>query len=119
MNKFIFSLFFLFIFTLFNISYSHGPTRQKLKESVIINAKPAEVWNVIKDFGKINTWHPSISKVDSDSKNESGSVRIIYLTPINFKGISSAYNQENKYEINSKEFLNRTKNNLEIIKKKF
>ena len=83
MNKFIFSLFFLFIFTLFNNSYSHGPTRQKLKESVTINAKPEDVWNIIKDFGKINTWHPSISKVDSDSKNESGSIRTIYYSPKN------------------------------------
>ena len=78
MNKFIFSLFFLFIFTLFNNSYSHGPTRQKLKESVIINSKPEDVWNVIKDFGKINTWHPSISKVESDGKT-----RTIYYSPRN------------------------------------
>ena len=83
MNKFIFSFIFLFIFTLFNNSYSHGPTRQKLKESVTINAKPEDVWNIIKDFGKINTWHPSISKVDSDSKNESGSIRTIYYSPKN------------------------------------
>ena len=78
MNKFIFSLFFLLIFTLFNNSYSHGPTRQKIKESVTINAKPEEVWNVIKDFGKINAWHPSISKVESDGKN-----RTIYYSPRN------------------------------------
>ena len=44
---------------------------------------------------------------------------IFYLTPINFTGISSAYNQKNKYGINGEEFLKRTKNNLEIIKKKF
>ena len=76
MNKFIFSLFFLFIFTLFNNSYSHGPTRQKIKESITINAKPEDVWNVIKDFGKIDTWHPSISKVESDGKT-----RTIYYSP--------------------------------------
>ena len=81
-------LFFLYILALFFFQFtteilSHGPTRQKLKESVTINAKPEDVWNIIKDFGKINTWHPSISKVDSDSKNESGSIRTIYYSPKN------------------------------------
>ncbi len=55
-------LFFIMLFlnTLTKDVFSHGPTRQKIKESITINAKPEEVWNVIKDFGKINTWHPSI-----------------------------------------------------------
>ena len=72
----------LFIVVFINISISdilsHGPTRQKLKESITINAKPEEVWNVIKDFGKIDSWHPSISKVESDGKN-----RTIYYSPRN------------------------------------
>ena len=85
MNKFIFSLFFLFIFTLFNNSYSHGPTRQKIKESVTINAKPEDVWNVIKDFGKIDTWHPSISKVESDGKTRTIYYSLRNNTPITQK----------------------------------
>ena len=58
--------------------FSHGPTRQKIKETVTIKAKPEDVWNVIKDFDKINNWHPSISKVDSDGK-----IRTIYYSPRN------------------------------------
>ena len=58
--------------------FSHGPTRQKIKESITINAKPEDVWNVIKDFGKIDIWHPSISKVESDGK-----IRTIYYSPRN------------------------------------
>ena len=58
--------------------FSHGPTRQKVKESIIINAKSEDVWNVIKDFEKIDIWHPSISKVESDGKN-----RTIYYKPRN------------------------------------
>ena len=85
MNKFIFSLFFLFIFTLFNNSYSHGPTRQKIKESITINAKPEDVWNVIKDFGKIDTWHPSISKVESDGKTRTIYYSLRNNTPITQK----------------------------------
>ena len=78
-------LFFIILFlnTSTKDTFSHGPTRQKIKESVTINAKPEEVWNVIKDFGKINTWHPSVSKVDSDGKNENGSIRTIYYSPRN------------------------------------
>ena len=79
--RFLLYIFFL-ILTFVNLSitdgYSHGPTRQKIKESVTIKAKPEDVWNIIKDFGKIDTWHPSISKVESDGKN-----RTIYYSPRN------------------------------------
>ena len=72
-------------------------------------------------YNKISDNDESLIFLENLSKKikDLNAIPIIYLTPINFKGISSAYNQENKYEINSKEFLNRTKNNLEIIKKKF
>ena len=78
--RFISELLFVAVFINMSISdiLSHGPTRQKLKESITINAKPEEVWNVIKDFGKIDSWHPSISKVESDGKN-----RTIYYSPRN------------------------------------
>ena len=78
--RFILKLLFVAVFIYISISdiLSHGPTRQKLKESITINAKPEEVWNVIKDFGKIDSWHPSISKVESDGKN-----RTIYYSPRN------------------------------------
>ena len=73
----------LFFFQFTTEILSHGPTRQKLKETMIIKAKPEEVWNVIKDFGKIDTWHPLISKVDSDGKNEKVSIRTLYYSPKN------------------------------------
>ena len=78
--RFISKLLFVAVFINMSISdiLSHGPTRQKLKESITINAKPEEVWNVIKDFGKIDSWHPSISKVESVGKN-----RTIYYSPRN------------------------------------
>ena len=72
--------------------FSHGPTRQKLKESITINAKPEDVWNLIKDFGKIDIWHPSISKVESDGKT-----RTIYYSPRNNTPIKQkleSYNAE-------------------------
>ena len=79
--RFLLNILFLII-SLFTLStsdiFSHGPTRQKIKESVTINAKPEVVWNVIKDFEKINNWHPSISKVESDGK-----IRTIFYSPRN------------------------------------
>ena len=72
--------------------FSHGPTRQKLKESITINSKPEDVWNLIKDFSKIDAWHPSISKVESDGKT-----RTIYYRPRNNTPIKQKlenYNEE-------------------------
>ena len=80
MKKFKFGFIFLLIFVFYNYSYAHGPTRQKIKESVTINAKPEIVWNVIKDFKKINSWHPSISKVESEND---GKIRTIFYSPRN------------------------------------
>ena len=98
--RFLTGILFFIILSLNTLTkdvFSHGPTRQKLKESITIKAKPDEVWNVIKDFGKINTWHPSISKVDSDGKNENGSIRTIYYSPRNNTPIKQkleSYNAE-------------------------
>ena len=73
-------LFFIILFISISskVVLAHGPTRQKVKISVNIKAKPEDVWNVIKDFEKINNWHPSISKVESDGK-----IRTIFYSPRN------------------------------------
>ena len=75
-KNFLLIIITLAFFNLFCDALTHGPTRQKLKESITINAKPEDVWNLIKDFGKIDIWHPSISKVESDGKT-----RTIYYSP--------------------------------------
>ena len=93
--KYLPGIIFLIV-SFFNLTitdvFSHGPTRQKIKESITINAKPEDVWNVIKDFGKIDIWHPSISKVESDGKT-----RTIYYSPRNNTPIKQkleSYNAE-------------------------
>ena len=93
--KYLLGIIFLIV-SFFNLTitdvFSHGPTRQKLKESITINAKPEDVWNLIKDFGKIDIWHPSISKVESDGKT-----RTIYYSPRNNTPIKQkleSYNAE-------------------------
>ena len=61
------------------IAYSHGAPRLKVEESIIINAKPADVWNVIKNFDSINTWHPAIESTNA-SGNDNGATRTLTLT---------------------------------------
>jgi mxaD protein len=42
---------------------AHGPTPQKVEEKITIAAPPADVWKVVKDFGAIGTWHPTVTDV--------------------------------------------------------
>jgi carbon monoxide dehydrogenase subunit G len=58
---------------------AHGPTRQKVAESVTINATPQEVWETIKDFNALAKWHPAVAQSPDTKGNEVGSVRSITL----------------------------------------
>ena len=40
---------FMFLFS--SIAYSHGPTRQKVKESIDINASVEDTWKMVKNLG--------------------------------------------------------------------
>ena len=57
---------------------AHGPVRQKLKESIAIDAPPQAVWDVIKDFGDMS-WHPNVEKTTVEGGNEKGAVRVLTL----------------------------------------
>lgn len=46
------------------VATAHGPTRQQAKESITINASPAEVWALVGDFAAIDKWHPAVAKVE-------------------------------------------------------
>lgn len=60
-------------------SLAHGPTPQKAKESITINAPVDEVWNVIKQFDAIAGWHPDVKASSGDGKNASDGTRTITL----------------------------------------
>jgi mxaD protein len=60
-------------------SFAHGPTPQKAKESIIINAPADAVWNEVKQFDAISTWHPDVKASQGDGKHESGGTRTITL----------------------------------------
>ncbi len=58
---------------------AHGPSRQKVTETVEINASPDKVWGIISDFCSIKDWHPDINSCTSDKGSEVGAIRTIEL----------------------------------------
>ncbi len=46
------------------VATAHGPTRQQVKETIIINASPDKVWEMVKDFGGLHNWHPDITSTE-------------------------------------------------------
>lgn len=61
------------------VAWAHGPTRQKVTETVTIKAAPDAVWAAIKDYGALQTWHPAIDKTVADKGSAVGSIRTLTL----------------------------------------
>lgn len=57
---------------------AHGPTRQKVSESIIINAPPAKVWGVVSNF-QDGGWIPVVAKTQGTGGNEAGAKRTLTL----------------------------------------
>lgn len=52
---------------------AHGPSGQKVEKKFDVNADPAKVWALVKDFGAIGKWHPDVTNVKlEDRKDEEG-----------------------------------------------
>ncbi len=58
---------------------AHGPTRQKVVETIKIDAPPDQVWARVKDFGRFSEWHPAVQSVTASNGNEVDSLRTIKL----------------------------------------
>ena len=58
---------------------AHGPTRQKVTETIAINAPADKVWAIVKDFNALQNWHPAVAESPADKGNEEGSVRQLKL----------------------------------------
>jgi mxaD protein len=50
-------------------------------KTVTINASADKVWNIVKDFNALNTWHPAVAKDDivEGTNNSVGAVRLLSL----------------------------------------
>lgn len=57
---------------------AHGPTRQKMTETVEINAPPAKVWAAIQNFGDMS-WHPAVAKTEGQGGNAIDATRKLTL----------------------------------------
>ncbi len=62
------------------VAQAHGPTRQKVTESVEIAKPAAEVWELVKDFGNAD-WLPMVESTESDGGNADGATRVLILGP--------------------------------------
>lgn len=57
---------------------AHGPTRQKVAESVVINAPPEKVWAVVQNFHDMS-WDPDVASTDGDGENTVNSTRTLHM----------------------------------------
>ena len=58
---------------------AHGPTPQKVAQTVTIKASPDAVWKVVGDFGGIGSWHPDVAKAEATGGNAEGATRKVTL----------------------------------------
>ncbi len=58
---------------------AHGPTRQKVTQTIDIARTPARVWAIVGDFDSIAKWHPLIASSPADHGNAVGSKRTLTL----------------------------------------
>ena len=57
---------------------AHGPSRQKVSETVEINASPDKVWKVIGNFQDMS-WHPAVAKLEGTGGNDPNATRVLTL----------------------------------------
>jgi mxaD protein len=56
---------------------AHGPTPQKVVETVEIAAPVARVWETVKDFGSVAQWNPALKASESAGGNQPGEKRTL------------------------------------------
>lgn len=57
---------------------AHGPSRQKVTETVEIAAPPDAVWARVGHFGDMS-WHPAVAATEATQGDEVGSIRVLSL----------------------------------------
>ena len=72
------ALFSFFLLVLSHVAYAHGPVRGKLTATVDIEASPADIWEVIKNFDDMS-WHPGIANTEGTGGNDKGATRVLTL----------------------------------------
>ncbi|MCV5950187.1 SRPBCC family protein, partial [Escherichia coli] len=57
---------------------AHGPTPQKISQSIMIKASPDAVWKVAGDFAGIGRWHPAVAKAEGSGSRDGGSRTVTF-----------------------------------------
>ena len=70
----LFSIISIFILNPFN-SNSHGPSRQKVTESISVNASAEKIWQIVKNFKEFK-WNDDVKKCSANN-SEIGTERTI------------------------------------------
>ncbi len=58
---------------------AHGPTRQKVTETITIKAPADRTWEVVGDFNGLPKWHPAVESSTATQGSSQGSVRTLKL----------------------------------------
>jgi mxaD protein len=57
--------------------FAHGPSRLKANETITLKAGPDAVWAMVKDFTRLQAWHPAIESSSATAGSDVGSVRTL------------------------------------------
>jgi uncharacterized protein YndB with AHSA1/START domain len=60
-------------------AHAHGPTRQKVSESITIDAPAAKVWALVGDFNGMHKWVPPVESSTATNGNTEGSERTLTI----------------------------------------
>jgi hypothetical protein len=74
-----FSLLVIALLAIPMVASAHGPTRQKITETVKIAAPPPAVWQKVGTFGDMHSWHPAVAETVAEGGNEPGAMRVLRL----------------------------------------
>ena len=94
-------IFVLSIFLFSSYSYGHGPTRQKVKESIEIMVSAENTWDMLKNLSSAEKWHSVYSNlsIDKDFKNftskRDGSKGVIEILSISNESMKIKYRLKN------------------------
>jgi carbon monoxide dehydrogenase subunit G len=61
------------------VAAAHGPTREKLSESIEINAAPDAVWALVGDYAHPEKWMPAVESTTATGGTEKGAIRDLKL----------------------------------------
>ncbi|MEQ1601104.1 MAG: SRPBCC family protein [Methylophilaceae bacterium] len=74
--------------------FAHGPSGQKQVKEIVIKAEPAKVWALVKDFGAIDKWHPSVTSVKTEQKKDDADGETYTFRTVTLKDGKTLYEKQ-------------------------